>query len=103
MHRATGDGLAIIGGSLFTWWLVSAAMGPEAYASFLSIATGPIGLVVGIGLTWGVFQHASSGVRHLVMDTGAGLEIHTSKTTATLTYFVSTLLTVALWAFILLG
>ena len=103
MHRATGDGLAIVGGSLFTWWLVSAAMGPEAYAAFLSVATGPVGVIVGIGLTWGLLQHAASGVRHLAMDTGAGYELDRSKTTATLTYVVSTLLTAALWAYILLG
>ena len=102
MHRVTGDGLALVGGSLFTWWLVSAAIGAEAYQTFLGVATGPIGVIVGIGLTWGLFQHASSGIRHLVMDTGAALELDTSKTTATLTFVVSTLLTVALWAFILL-
>ncbi|MEO0500309.1 MAG: succinate dehydrogenase, cytochrome b556 subunit [Pseudomonadota bacterium] len=102
MHRATGDGLAIVGGILFTWWLVAAAAGPEAYAVFLGIATGPIGLIVGIGMTWGLFQHAASGVRHLAMDTGAGFELDTSKTTATMTFVVSTLLTIALWAFILL-
>ncbi|MGB3721506.1 MAG: succinate dehydrogenase, cytochrome b556 subunit [Pacificimonas sp.] len=102
MHRVTGDGLAIVGGVLFTWWLVSAAIGAEAYAGFLSVATGPVGIIVGIGMTWGLFQHAASGIRHLAMDTGAGYDLEISKTTATLTYAVSIIATAALWAFILL-
>ncbi|MGB7405083.1 MAG: succinate dehydrogenase, cytochrome b556 subunit [Pacificimonas sp.] len=103
VHRITGDGMAIAGGLLFTWWLVSAAMGAEAYATFLAVATGPVGIVVGIGLTWALFQHAASGVRHLAMDTGAGFEVQTSRMTATLTYMFSIIATIALWAFILLG
>ncbi|MBV7256552.1 succinate dehydrogenase, cytochrome b556 subunit [Pacificimonas sp. WHA3] len=102
VHRITGDGLAIVGGVLFTWWLVAAASGPEAYQTFLSVATGPVGLIVGIGLTWAMFQHAASGIRHLAMDTGAGYGLEISKTTATLTWVASLLLTGLLWAFILL-
>ena len=102
MHRVTGNGLAIVGGIAFAWWLVAAALGPDAYTDFVSVARSPIGVIVGIGLTWGFFQHAASGVRHLAMDTGAGFEIHVSKITATLTFVVSTLATLAFWAFIFL-
>ena len=37
-------------------------------------------------------------MRHLVMDTGAGLELGTNKTSAVLTIVGSVLLTVLLWA-----
>lgn len=100
-HRVTGDGLAIVGGVLFTWWLVSAALGPDAYADFLAVARSPFGVIVGVGITWGFFQHMASGVRHLGMDTGAGFEVGVSKTTATLTYIFSILATAAVWLFIL--
>jgi succinate dehydrogenase / fumarate reductase cytochrome b subunit len=102
MHRATGDGMAIVGGVLFTWWLVAAAAGPEAYQQFLDVARSPFGVIVGIGLTYGLFQHAASGVRHLAMDTGAGFEVGTAKTTATLTFIFGIAATAALWLFILL-
>lgn len=102
LHRITGDGLAIVGGILFTWWLVAAASGPDAYASFVAIARGPIGVIVGIGLTWGFFQHAASGVRHLAMDTGAGYGLEVSKLTATLTIVFSILATAAFWLFVFL-
>ncbi len=102
LHRVTGNAMAFGGVVLFLWWLVAAATGPAAYATFYSIATGPVGLVVGVGLTWIFFQHMMNGIRHLVMDTGAALEIHASKIFAIATLAGSTLLTVAVWATIFL-
>ena len=43
-----------------------------------------------------------SGIRHLVMDTGAALEIDASKRSAIATFVGSTLLTLATWVVILL-
>jgi len=97
-HRATGNAMAFGAVVLFLWWLVAAATGPAAYAFFYSIATGWFGVLVGVGLTWTLFQHMASGVRHLVMDTGAGLEIHASKTMATATYIFSLAATLVVWA-----
>ena len=36
--------------------------------------------LVGIGLTWSFFQHACSGIRHFVLDTGAGYELKVNRT-----------------------
>ena len=60
-----------------------------------SIATHPVGLIVLVGLTWAFFQHLLSGIRHLVMDTGAGFELGTNKRFAMLTIVGSLLLTAA--------
>lgn len=101
MHRATGNTMSTLGVILFLWWLVAAATGPAAYATFHSVATGWFGLLVGFGLTWVFFQHMMSGIRHLVMDTGSALEITVNKRFATATFIGSTLLTLAVWAVIL--
>lgn len=101
-HRITGNGLALVGASLFVWWLVAAASGAAAYETFRGVATGWFGTLVGIGLTWALFQHMASGVRHLAMDTGAGFALGISKLTATLTWLVSIAGTVAVWVWILL-
>lgn len=101
LHRATGTALATAAAMLFVWWLVAAATSREAYATFYAVATGWLGLLVGIGLTWTVFQHMMSGIRHLVMDAGEALEIKASKTFATMTLVGSALLTVLTWAIIL--
>ena len=109
LHRVTGAGLAVVGGIAFVWWLVAIADGQEAYDGFFDLLTfesGALniaGYVLGIGLTWAFFQHALSGLRHLVMDIGAGFELNTNKFWATMTIVGSLVLTLALWAWILLG
>src|SRR4029079_13323517 len=101
LHRATGAALSVAGLAILTWWLVAIAQGPATYANIARIATSPIGLVVLVGMTWCFFQHLFSGVRHLVMDSGSGFEIATNKRFAILTIVGSTLLTAALWVWLL--
>jgi succinate dehydrogenase / fumarate reductase cytochrome b subunit len=101
-HRITGNAMAFGAVVLFLWWLVAAATGPAAYATFYAVATGWVGIVVGIGLTWTLFQHMASGIRHLVMDTGAGYDLDASRLSATATYIVSLGATAVTWALIVL-
>lgn len=101
LHRVTGGGLAVVGLAVLTWWLVALAKGPEAYADFTAAAGHPLGLIVLIGLSWAFFQHLLSGMRHLVMDSGAAFELGVNKTLAVATIVGSLLLTAALWFYIL--
>ena len=109
IHRATGSGLATVGALLLVWWLSALAAGGSAYALFLdaftlkSGALSWVGYVIGIALTWAVFQHMGSGVRHLFLDQGANFELKGNKTTATLTFVFSVVATAAFWAFIIWG
>jgi succinate dehydrogenase / fumarate reductase cytochrome b subunit len=99
LHRVTGTALSIAGLAVLTWWLFAIAKGPEAYAQFTKAAAHPLGLIVLVGLTWSFFQHLLSGIRHLVMDTGAGFELRTNKAFAILTIVGSVLLTALVWAY----
>jgi succinate dehydrogenase / fumarate reductase cytochrome b subunit len=103
LHRMTGTALAIAGLALLVWWLMAIADGPQAYGDFLAAAKHPAGLVVLVGLTWAFFQHLLSGVRHLVMDSGAGFELETNKRFAILTLAGSLVLTLAAWVPVLGG
>jgi succinate dehydrogenase / fumarate reductase cytochrome b subunit len=100
VHRITGAGLAIVGGAVLVWWLAAAASGPDAYSDFAGWATSWPGIVVGVGLSWAFFQHCLSGLRHLVMDVGAGFEIERNKFWALMTLAGSILLTAGLWLYI---
>ena len=100
LHRITGNAMALGAVVLFLWWLIAAASGPAAYATFMDVATGWFGMLVGIGFTWVFFQHLCSGIRHLVMDTGQGFDLATSRTLATATLVVSALLTALTWVII---
>ncbi len=101
LHRATGIALSFAGLAILVWWLFALGNGPDAYAAFAKLATSPIGLVVLIGITWSFFQHLLSGIRHLVMDTGAAFELGVNKTFAILTIVGSVLLTVLVWSYLL--
>ena len=101
LHRATGIALSFAGLGLLTWWLVALSKGSEAYAGFEKAAHNPIGIIVLVGLTWSFFQHLLSGIRHLVMDTGAAFELGINKTFAVLTIVGSVLLTALLWAWLM--
>lgn len=101
LHRATGFALSVGGLTLLTWWLVALSKGQDAYDSFAKAAHGPIGLIILVGLTWSFFQHLLSGVRHLVMDSGAAFELGINKTFAILTIVGSIVLTALFWAWII--
>src|SRR3954470_3345841 len=101
LHRMTGAALSLAGLAVLTWWLIAIADGPDAYAAFSDAARSPAGLVLLVGLTWAFFQHLLSGMRHLVMDTGAGFELTTNKRFAILTIVGSVLLTAVFWAYLL--
>ncbi|MBR0552662.1 succinate dehydrogenase, cytochrome b556 subunit [Stakelama marina] len=109
LHRATGDGMALIGTVLTIWWLAAAAGGEASYNAFIDLFTldsgafNVVGYIVGIGLTLSFFQHLASGIRHFVLDTGAGYELKTNKSWAIVTIVFSILATAAFWAFLIWG
>ena len=102
LHRITGDGLALVGLGVLVWWLGALASGPEAYLEFARLAGSPIGMIVLVGLSWAFFTHMSSGIRHFVLDIGAGYELTTNKTWSILSPMIGIVLTAAFWALILL-
>lgn len=103
LHRVTGMALSIAGLALLTWWLLALSGNASGYADFAAVASHPLGLVVLIGLTWALFQHLLSGIRHLFMDVGMGFELTTNKTMAYLTMVGSVLLTALVWGWLLVG
>lgn len=112
LHRVTGDGLAILGGAMFLWWLGALATGPAAYADFVSCVwlakagepltlSNWIGRIVLVGLTWAFFQHCFSGLRHLLLDTGAGYELRTNRVWSIAAVAGALIATAATWFFVM--
>jgi succinate dehydrogenase / fumarate reductase, cytochrome b subunit len=106
LHRATGTANAIGGGVLLVWWLMALSDGEASYTRFVDLMTsdrtGKLNLVpaiILIGLTWTFLQHLCSGVRHLLLDTGAGYELKRNKAGAVATMVVSVLLTALIWGY----
>jgi succinate dehydrogenase / fumarate reductase cytochrome b subunit len=106
LHRSTGIALSVGGLFLLTWWLLALSGSPSAYAAFagfVGFKIGPVPLILLglVGLTWAFFQHTLSGIRHLILDAGAGYELTINKRMAYATIVGSLLLTAAFWAAIL--
>ena len=98
LHRVTGSALTVAGLAILTWWMVALASGNEAYADFQAIVGSPVGLVVLVGLTWAFWQHFASGMRHLVLDMGAGYELKVNRFWSILTSALSLFFTALVWA-----
>lgn len=101
LHRITGDGMALAGLGVLLWWLGALAGGEASYQAFRDYAASPLGMVVLVGLSWAFFSHMCSGLRHFVLDLGAGYELTTNKTFSVVAPLTGILLTVAFWAILL--
>lgn len=102
-NRMMGVGLATVGVIGLVWWLTAAASGKEAYDIFLDWADSWIGYVFAVGLTFAFFFHLFMGLRHFVMDLGAGFELKANRNWAWMMLVISATLTATLWLYVLLG
>ncbi|WP_435417408.1 succinate dehydrogenase, cytochrome b556 subunit [Parerythrobacter aurantius] len=102
LHRITGDGMALVGLAVGLWWLGALASGPEAYGLFQAVASSVPGQIVLVGLTWAFFTHLMSGLRHFVLDIGAGYELDTNRMWSIAAPVIAIVLTAAFWAFLYL-
>lgn len=102
LHRISGDGLALVGLPVLLWWLGALASGPAEYETFTSVATSIPGYVVLAGLSWAFFNHLCSGIRHFVLDAGAGFELEGNKRWSIITTAGGIVLTAAFWAALVL-
>jgi succinate dehydrogenase / fumarate reductase cytochrome b subunit len=111
LHRITGNGLALAGLGLLLWWVGAIAGGEGSYQTFVtwvwsgngpaaSFWTAILGKVVLIGLTWAFFQHLATGLRHFVLDIGAGYELHANARWSLLTVVFSLAATTLFWVFV---
>lgn len=106
LHRSTGIALSVGGLFLLTWFLLALSGGAQSWDTFTGLLgwkLGPVPVIL-LGLvllTWAFFQHTLSGIRHLIMDSGAGFELGTNKTMAYLTMIGSVILTALFWIVVL--
>ena len=73
LHRITGCAAAV-GFLLFVWWLMALASGPDSYARAMHALSSPIAKLLLVGFVFSFVYHFCNGIRHLVWDTGRGLE-----------------------------
>ncbi len=96
VHRMTGAAL-YFGSLLLAIWLIAAAMGPEAFDQVNVLFGSLLGRLVLIGYTWALLHHMLGGIRHLIWDTGRGLDIKTADFLCWTSIILSLALTAVIW------
>ena len=96
LHRGTGIALSI-GLVVLATWLVAASSSAADYARFTNLMSTVIGRMFLIGWSYAFFYHLANGIRHLVWDTGRGLEKHQANASSWFVLVLSVVLTGGLW------
>ena len=96
LHRAASVALSA-GAVLLVWWLVAAASGPDAYDGVANLLGSWLGLLLLFGWTLSLFYHLCNGIRHLVWDTGHGLDLKSTYFGGWLVVGGTSVLTLIAW------
>jgi succinate dehydrogenase / fumarate reductase, cytochrome b subunit len=96
LHRATGIALSL-GAILLVWWLGAASDGSEPYAAVQRFLGSWLGLLLLFGWSLALFYHLCNGVRHLVWDTGTGLELNAVYSGGWAVLAMTAALTIVAW------
>ena len=101
LHRAAGVVLTT-GTLIMAAWLVSLALGKEAYDVVVMVIGHPLGQFVLFGYSVALIYHALNGVRHLGWDLGYGLTIPQVYKNGQIVLFLTVVLTMGLWFAVLM-
>jgi len=102
LHRATGVSLAF-GGISLVWWLMSIAIGGDAYAFASAQWASPLGQLFLFGFTLALVYHLLNGIRHLLWDTGWGFELNKAYASGIAVFVIGFMLTGLIWWLALRG
>lgn len=102
LHRATGAALCV-GLVMFTWWLVAAAIGPEAYEMFTNFAGSPLGLFVLLGFSASFYYHLGNGIRHMFWDANSAyIKVKPANASGVFVLLFAAAMTAATWACVIM-
>lgn len=96
LHRMSGVFLAI-GAIVMVVVLAAIASGSSQFLMVQSWLAHPIGLLLLVGWSFGLFLHLANGVRHLIWDAGAALEKNTANRSGLFVIAFAVLATAATW------
>lgn len=95
-HRATGVILSVAA-LVMIWVLAAAASNADYYASVSGHLSSWYGQIFLIGVTFSLYLHFCSGIRHLFWDAGVGFELDTVAKSSKMVIAGAIVLTIATW------
>jgi succinate dehydrogenase / fumarate reductase, cytochrome b subunit len=94
-NRITGLALSVALLPL-VYWLHATARGPEAYEEARHILEHPVSMVLLAAILVAFVYHLVAGIRHLIWDTGHGLEREQAKSSSWIIGFATVVLALLL-------
>jgi succinate dehydrogenase / fumarate reductase, cytochrome b subunit len=95
-HRITGAAL-YLGTLLLAWFLIAASAGGSAFETAAYCFNSIPGKLILFGFSWAFYHHLLGGIRHIIWDTGRGLEPKGRELLAQQTLYGGIVLTAAVW------
>jgi succinate dehydrogenase / fumarate reductase cytochrome b subunit len=96
LHRVTGCALSV-GLLLFVYWLTALATSRDAYSEAQVVFAHPLTKLVLIGFSFAFFYHFANGIRHLMWDTGRGMERASARLSGWIAFLSAVALTIVFW------
>ena len=96
-HRISGVAL-YVGVLLLAWFLIAVSSDASSFAVFSDFISSFIGRLTLFVITWALFHHLVSGVRHILWDAGYGLDAPLRDQMAWATAIGGFALTILVWA-----
>lgn len=93
LTRITGNAL-ILGSLMIVWWFLAAATSAEYFAVADAFVTSWFGDLVLFLSLWALWYHSLAGVRHLIWDNAAMLDLKSSENLGWIVVIGSVLLTI---------
>lgn len=97
-HRITGIGLTL-GAVMVVWWLLAAATDRGYFDVIDDLWTSWLGHLVWLVVTLAFSYHLLNGIRHLVWDTGYGLDLPSVERGGKAVLVATVVLTAVIWIF----
>lgn len=102
LHRMTGVALSV-GAIALVSWLLALAAGQADFLQLSDLFRSFIGQFLLLGWSFAFFFHLCNGIRHLAWDVDRGFDKHVARKSGLVVVCVSVLLTLAFWAYALVG
>lgn len=95
-HRVTGAGL-YVGVLLLAWFLIAASSDGSNFAVFSEFIDSFLGRLILFLFSWALFHHLLGGIRHVMWDSGYGLDAPLRDQLAWATLIGGFVLTILVW------
>jgi len=98
LHRVSGALLFLLGIPLLLAGVAASLASPESYGALRAAFAQPLAKLVLIGFLWAFLHHVCAGIRYLLLDIHAGIDLAPARRSSVVVLAVSIALTLLIGA-----